>query len=221
MFRLKTLIGIAGVFAVLAISAAPASAWWEATGKQWKGPVRIISAGSFNDAGTPVECVANEIKATWSIQTKGQIKIHEKEGKQLQTKTGPHLHINILSWGKCKAAGTVEAKVSPCELQLVQEKGILKATGGVVTPCIIKVEALGCTILVPAGMEKSPQSNEGLNVGLKEVELENNVNNQKDKVNISGQILAILAAGGGGCPATNSTASLTGLEFEVEGAKAI
>jgi hypothetical protein len=93
------------------------------------------------------------------------------------------------------------------------------ATGGVVTTCVIK--ALGCTIQIPAGMEKQPGSNEGRNVGLGEIKLENTTKqplNQIDKANIKG--IQTLSSGGL-CPSNNETSTLTGLEFEVEGAKAV
>jgi hypothetical protein len=236
MFRLKTLGVLAGMIAVLAISASPASAWWEATGKQWKGPVRVIASGAFVDGeGTGaarVECPPAGVEATWSIQTKGQIKIHEKEGKQEQTKVGPHLHIKVLKWGsECKATvGSSEFKkvtVSPCELQLVQERGSFVANGGVVTECVVKVNeesgATFCEIRVPAGLETSPQSNKGHNVGLAEIKLENiGLNNQLDKTNVTG-VQTLRGAGSKTlCPiANNETSKLEGLEFEVEGAKAI
>ncbi len=231
MFRLKTLSVLAGMIAVLAVSAAPASAWWEATGKQLKGPVKVVTAGTFVDGGTEVTCPANETQATWSIQTKGQIKDHENQltGKQVQTKFGPHLNIKIYNWGAaCKAkigtVGEFAAEVKPCELQLVQQKESLTATGGVVTTCVVK--AGPCVIQVPAGMEIEPGSNKGINVGLPETELKNKVNGQEftqfDKVATKG----VLAQRGSGsnalCPVvTNENSELKGLEFELQGVKAV
>ncbi|HEV3071427.1 MAG TPA: hypothetical protein VGY76_08390 [Solirubrobacteraceae bacterium] len=229
MFRLKTLSVLAGLIAVLAVSAAPASAWWESNGTETKGKATVTESGAFVDkAGTvtaEVKCPPNEIEGKWSIQTKGEIKIHLKEEKQLETKFGPHLHLNVTNWGKnCVASiGTTkfkagEVKISPCELQLVQEKGVFTATAGVVTAC--RIEVAICTIIVPAGMEKQQGSNEGINVGLKEVKLENSGSNQIDKANVTGvraekQANAL-------CPlATVGAASLTGFVFTVEGAKAV
>jgi hypothetical protein len=236
MFRSKTLIVLAGMVAALLVSAAPASAFWEATGQQWKGPIRIISSGHFSDSLAKVECPANEIKALWSIQTKGQIKDHENKatGKQVQNKVGPHLYVQVKSWGVNCTSEVLGAKkaatVDPCELQLVQQQGSLVATGSVAKACIIK--ANNCTIQIPAGMEKEPGSNKGINVGLKEIKLENTATqpqNQIDKVNINGggeggaagEGVFSIASGSECLLSTNEEAKLEGLEFEVEGARAI
>lgn len=231
MSRLKTLSVLAGIIAALAVSAAPASAWWESNSQANEGKGVVNVSGEFVDVtggGTAaVKCPANEIEATWSIQTKGEIKVHNKEEKQLKTKAGPHLHFNVLKWGTmCKAKiaeTTAQAHVSPCELQLVQpQKGTESqtATAGVVTAC--RVEAANCTIIVPPGMEKQQGSNEGINVGLKEVTLENvkGTGNQVDKVEVKG--IRAEKQANAGCPLTTlGTASLVGMEFTVEGAKLI
>lgn len=227
MFRLKTLSVLAGMVAVLAVSAAPASAWFYATGQQWKGQVTITNAGVFSYGEganrAEVKCVASEIKAQWSIQTKGQIKIHEKEEKQLQTKFGPHLHIQVKDWGKgCTAkigakGEALAAVVKPCELQGVDpQKGVATATGGVATECVIK--GGGCEIHVPAGMEKEAGSGTGINVGLKEIEVENKENNLFGKINITG-IRAEKQPNTPLCPLLSKSeeASLKGVEGELLG----
>jgi hypothetical protein len=220
MFKIKMLIGLTGIFAVLGMSATPAFAEWQAKG-QWKGPVRVTHSGSLlieeGAVKAEVSCPENEINATWSIQSKGQIKIHEKEGKQVQAKQGPHLNLQI-KWGKACVitvnGSKTAATVSECELQLVQASGSFKATGGVVKECIVK--GASCEIKAPAGMEKAPESGEGVNVGLKEVELVNKGNNQFDKTEIKG---VFVTAGGTGCLlGPHPPAFLKGLEFEVEGA---
>jgi hypothetical protein len=229
MSRLKLLSVLAGFVAVLAVSATPASAWWESNGTGTTGKAVVTESGTFIDkAGSvtaEVKCPPNEIVGTWSIQTKGEIKIHNKEGKQEETKFGPHLHLNITSWGpNCVATigGTKfkagEVKVTPCELQLVQQKGSFTATAGVVTACRIEVSI--CTIIIPAGMEKQQGSNEGINVGLKEVTLSNSGSNQIDKVNVTG--IRAEKQANALCPLpTLGEASLTGFVFTVEGAKAV
>jgi hypothetical protein len=222
MFRPKIMIILIGGVAALLVSVAPASAWWEGATES-KGPVTVANSGEFVSGGVPLKCVASEIKATWNIQTKGQIKIHLKEEKQLKTKFGPHLNITVANWGKCTeviGGVTVEVAISACELQLVQDKGSFVATLGIVTPCVMKAPAAECTIVLPAGMEKAPQSNTGWNIGLKETKLENSGANQKDVVGIKEQILAIQIGAGAICPTTNSKASLTGFEFTAEGVKA-
>ncbi len=232
MSRLKTLSVLAGTIAALAVSAAPASAWWESNSQANEGKGVVNKSGEFIDetagGSAVVTCPEKEIEATWSIQTKGEIKVHNKEEKQIKTKAGPHLHINVLKWGtmcKAKIGGTAagQAHVSPCELQIVQPQkgtGSQTATAGVVTAC--RVEAANCTIIVPAGMETQQGSNEGINVGLKEVTLENSgTNNQVDKVAVKG-IRAEKQLPSAGCPLTAlGTASLTGMEITVEGAKLI
>ncbi len=223
MFRLKTLSVLAGLLAALAVSAAPASAWWEATGTQSKGPVRVINHGKFvAGEGTNtavVECPTKEIEATWSIQTKGQIKQHEQAGKQEQTNFGPHLYIKVTKWGTaCTAviggASPIAATITSCTLQEVQQKESFVATGAVATECVIK--AGNCEVLVPAGMEKEPGSNEGFNVGLGKIELSKL--GSLNIVSVSG-VKSHKPPNTPGCPlTTNQPASLTGLEFETEGA---
>jgi hypothetical protein len=219
---------LTGMIAVLAVSAAPASAWWEATGKQWKGSVNVIKSGEFVTEGAvkaTVVCPENEINAKWSIQTKGQIKIHEKAEKQLQTKTGPHLNFQI-KWGKActtaLGADKVPVIVKDCELQLVQNPRSFTATVGVVKECVLKFSV--CEIIVPAGMETEPQSNKGHNVGLEAVSLVNvgvGEPNQLDKINVE-NIQLYKPSNTPLCPvATNAIAKLIGAEWEVIGARAI
>jgi len=232
MFRLKTLSLVAGLIAVLAVSVAPASAWWRANSSAEKeqsgeGKAIVLKSGEFVDEGAKFTCPAAGITVHWSIQTKGEIKIHNKEEKQLKTKEGPHLNF-LVNWGTgCTAeigglkfkAG--EVTVSECELQLVQQKGSTVATLGVVTQCQITIDSL-CILHIPAGMEKQQGSNAGQNVGLNEVKLANSGNNQLDEVNVKG-ILAELASGSSKlCPfKTNETFELKGAEFEVIGATAV
>jgi hypothetical protein len=238
MFRVKTLSILAGMVAVLAISVTPGSAWWESNSSNTTGKVKVIATGRFVDAGSKVECpnIAEvEEHTSWWLQTKGQIKKHQQNGEQLLTTAGPHLYIQVKNWGACKAeisGTTLEAKVSACEFQLVQtQKGSLTATGGSVNTCVITTEI--CVLQIPAAMEKAPGSNEGINVGLKEISLENNAakTNQIDRVNIksggTGQLAGegIMVQRGSGsktlCPiSSNEEGELLGLEFEALGIKA-
>lgn len=233
MIRLKTLSLLAGMVAVLAVSATPASAWWQSASQSGTG--KVLASGSFkygNPSQGTVTCPKEEVKGIWSIQTKGQIKEQRVNGKQELTTFGPHLNIQVKSWGAgCTAtvgstifkAGEVEVK--PCELQLVQQKESFTATGGVVTPCLVKI-GIGvanlCEVQVPAGMEKQAGSNEGQNVGLLETKLSEVGANQLDKVNTKG-ILAYSVGKNSLCTLTHSTntAELVGLEFEAEGVKAV
>ena len=194
---------------------------FEAKG-QWKGPVKIIKSGEFVDEGASVKCPEKEIEATWTIQSKGVINEHETEGKQAQVKEGPNLNIDVIKWGShCTAtiaAEKFEAKIKPCELQARLFSGRLKATGGVVTTCVI--EANPCKITVPGGSETTPESNTGTNVGLEEISLENKKENLLFKVTTKGITAEI--AKGTLCPLkTNKTSELKGIEGEAEGVNSV
>src|ERR1700686_1385283 len=231
MSRLKTLSVLAGTFAMLAVSAAPASAIWESNNGQTTGTIKVIATGeyTYSTGGASLRCPnVAEVKAQWQIQGAGQI----KEQQKITTK-GPHLQLQVKEWGKCEATiGTskLPATVSECDFQLVQQAGIFTATGGVSkSPCVVKAEP--CQIQVPIGMEKTQNSGPGINVGLKTISLSGEGKNQLDKANITegGE-----AKGGKGifaqstssnplCPlaASSATASLTGFEFEAEEVKAV
>jgi hypothetical protein len=228
MLRLKMLLGLVGIFATLALSATPALAEWQAKG-QWKGVVKVTNAGELiSGSGATegvVKCQANEIEAQWSIQTKGPISEHEKQGKQVQTKTGPHLWIKVTKWGSnCTAAAgatKLPATIKPCELQLVQVKGALTATAGIASECIIT--AAPCEIKIPQASETVLGSNTGTNVGLKEVSLKNTSNSEGTKQDDKGNVEGIsTVVSGTGCPFLgNTTASLKGFEFKIENVAAI
>jgi len=231
MTRLKMLSVLVGTLAMLALSAAPASAIWESNNGQTTGTVKVLKPGAFAyPPAAKVTCPnVAEIKAQWQIQGAGQI----KEQQKITTK-GPHLQIQVKAWGKCEAeVGTniLPATVSECDFQLVQQAGVFKATGGVSKrPCVITAEP--CRIQVPVGMEKTQNSGTGINVGLKEVELSNVGKNQLDKATVmeggEGQlagkgVFAQSTSGNPLCPLVAATeeATLTGLEFEAEEVKAV
>ena len=93
MSRLKALSVLAGTFAMLAVSAAPASAIWESNNGQTTGNVKVLATGAFtySTGGATVKCPETaEIKAQWQIQGAGQI----KEQQKITTK-GPHLQIQV------------------------------------------------------------------------------------------------------------------------------
>ena len=233
MYRLKILSILAGMIVVLAVSAAPASAWWESNTGQTQGTVMPIRAPEVilgkGEGATTFRCITEEIKAIWYLQTKGQIKEHQKNGKQEPTTKGPHLHIQIKSWGKgCTAKidkETFVVEISSCELQWVQAKGSFTATAGFVTGCLLKFGTTKpplCEIQIPPGMEKAPESNEGINVGLREVSLENIGKNQLDIVNVKESILANSIGTNALCPLAKSfDMSIVGFELEAEGIKAV
>src|SRR6202140_340206 len=139
MSRLKTLSVLAGTFAMLAVSAAPASAIWESNNGQTTGTIKVIPTGeyTYSTGGASLRCPnVAEVKAQWQIQGAGQI----KEQQKITTK-GPHLQIQVKEWGKCEASvgSIIPAIVSECDFQLVQQAGSFTATGGVSKrPCVIK-----------------------------------------------------------------------------------
>jgi hypothetical protein len=239
MRQLKALGVLTGLVAVLAISATPASAWFKATTST--GTATVLASGEFKYAGQgTIKCPAKEIVATWAIQTAGQIKEHQINGKQELTTFGPHLHIVVTKWGpNCIAEiGTTKIGVGgvivkPCEFQLVQEKTSLVATGGVVTPCLVKIGTGSplCEIQVPAGMETSAESGKGINVGLSKIALENKGTNLLGKINATsggtGQLAgeAVFAQSVGTNPLctlkkVTEEATLTGVEAEATGVNA-
>lgn len=238
MFRLKTLGVLAGFIAVLALSAIPASAEFKST--QSQGNINILNAGEFKDSGIPVTCPKEEIKAQYHIQTKGQIK-----GQQKQTTKGPHLLIQVKSWGtKCKATVLglgIPTTVKPCDFQLVQrtsegqkEAGSpALASGGVATSCLLKIgvnpEEPTCELQIPTGMETAQETDQGINVGLETAELKNSGANLIAKINATkggkGQLgtgIRVEPVGGKGCPITsvNEGGTLTGVEGEAIGLNA-
>lgn len=223
MSRFRILVGLVSVLSMLAISASPASANFQAKA-QWKGVVKVVKSGEFVDEKAVVKCPANEIEAQWSIQSKGVLGEHEKNGKQVQVKDGPQLHIKVTNWGKgciaTVALGKLGAKVKPCELQIYQLPGSLKGTGGVATTCEIEISTAGCTLTVPAGKETKPESDEGTNVGLKEVSLENKGENLFTTTSITGVTVEPNKEASCGVK-TNSTSELKGLVALIEGVNAV
>jgi hypothetical protein len=233
MFKIKTLIILVGMAATVALSAAPASAWFSST--QSQGKIKVLNSGEFNYAGQGnVKCPAAEIEAQWHIQKTGPIKLQQEA-----TTEGPHLQIQVKNWGpKCVAEiGTSkiaagEVKVKECDFQLVQAtKGSTTPTGGVVTPCLIVIGAL-CEVQIPAGMETSSESGKGINVGLSKGLIENKGSNILGKVNaesggtggLAGEGIFAESVGKNAlCTLKKVTeeATLTGLEGELEGVKAV
>jgi len=217
---------LGGTIVALALSATPSFATWEST--QTTGPITVLKSGEFTYPGNgSIKCPAAEIKAQWQIQGAGQI----KEQQKVTTK-GPHLQIQIKSWGTGCVSGVAPAEVSECDFQLVQQAGVFTATAGVSKrPCVVKIPAAACTIQIPQGMEAPQGSGKGINVGLKAVALSNVGANQLDKVSITktaggqGQLAGegIFAQASGSCPKTTPTeeAELLELEFEAEGVKAV
>jgi hypothetical protein len=231
MYRLKVLSVLAGTVAMLALSATSASATWTSNTGQTTGNITVNKSGEFKYPGALVKCPTTaEIKAQWQIQGAGQIKEQQKI-----TTSGPHLQIQVKSWGKsCLANEAAPAEISECDFQLVQQAGVFTATAGVSKrSCVIAVPATSCSIQIPQGMEAPQGSGKGINVGLKTVALTNSGTNQIDKATISGGGQGQLPGEGifgqsfgAGCAtvgiaASSEEATLTGFEFTAEGVKAV
>jgi hypothetical protein len=236
MSRLKTLTVLSSVVAMFALSATPASAWFSST--QSQGNAKVITSGVFNYAGQgKVTCPAKEIVAQWHIGKAAPIKVQQEA-----TTEGPHLNLQVKKWGPdCTAEiGTTkiaagEIEVKECDFQLVQEKGSFTPTGGVATPCLLKIGKGAtplCEIQVPAGMETSSGSGKGINVGLSKGTLENKGANIFGKINaeeggtgeLAGKAIFAESVGKNAlCTLKKVTeeSTLTSLEGELEGVKAV
>jgi hypothetical protein len=220
MFRVKVLAILAGMIAVLAVSAAPASAIFQNRHAGSQGKIRVINPGTFTDGIATVKCETEGVTIGYQIQTKGLIKEHNKGEKQVQTKDGPHLLLQI-KWEKqvapthgCKDNLGNAATVPPCELQIVQPfktgSKAIELKGGVVTECIIKDPGAKCEIKVPPANEGT-----GENFELGNTEAKNNGENVLLKSAITG-ITANSSGGGTFCPASTHSAELGPLEGEAE-----
>jgi hypothetical protein len=175
MINAKLLAILAAMVAVLAVSAAPASAIFVSNTGETHGAGKS-GAMTLEGGGATLECSSAE--GEWKIQTAGKIEEHEKGEKQQPALEGPQLYLLIKKWIGCKAKSSLikEAKptVKECTLHLEQvAKGETKAKGAVATECTVEVKVLGtCTIKVPAAKES-----EKLNFGLEKNTLENSGTN--------------------------------------------
>ncbi len=187
MLKFKLLAGVAASLAILALSAAPAGAWFASLNGKSQGPAKIVSTTTLTvGANAKVSCETAE--GEWHLQTKGQFKLHEKGGNQEPTTKGPHLYIKISKWNKCKATvlgvSVSGVTVSPCEFQLEQPtKGVNKSTATVITACVITVplKPTPCTITVFAANEST-----GLNDFLEKVVGENSGKNVVAEAKVEG-----------------------------------
>jgi len=231
MLKMKLLLGMAIMVSAFAAMATPALAEWESATSATSGIVKVAKAGGgvltahFGGVETTVKCQGASIGAEWQIRSSGKILEETKGPGQHLTKRGPHDQLVINNWGSGKngsstctgeALGLKEpAEVAPCILQLHQKAGELKAIpGDQVTECLVKT--LGCEVKIPPVTRET----KGENWQLVGVTLENSGANQNDKGNVTG-IKA--TAGGGSCllPGTDTNASLTELEWEQVGMKAV
>jgi len=185
MIKIKLLAGLAVGIAVLAMSAAPAGAWFRSHNQnKTQGPI-TFGAITFSAAATNLSC--ESAHGEWHIQTKGNWWEHEQNGKQLKTTFGPHLYIKISQWNNCKAevlAMKVAAKISECIFQHEQEaKGGTTATTTFVSACVITIPISAkvvCEITV------TPGNHEGVNELLKGLKMENSGQNVLGTLELEG-----------------------------------
>jgi hypothetical protein len=177
MTKFKTLMGLALMVAVLAVSAAPASALWSSTlGKLEAGQTKAPKGGSFTSGLGSISCEGGG--AFW--------KIRKAESKQEETLKGGHLNFLVETyptgkaghkWGeKCTAtSGTIE-EISACELQLEQKAGQLTNLKSTMVSTSCTAKANGCLITFTSA--------ENANLG--KTTLTTSGTNQKDSVEIKG-----------------------------------
>jgi hypothetical protein len=187
MIKIKLLAGLVAGLAIMAMSAAPAGAWFKSLNGTPQGQAKIIGTTELIAGGAKVSC--ESASGEWHIQTKGQWWEHNQNGKQEPTTEGPHLYIKISKWNTCKATVALEkvksVTVSACEFQLEQpNKGETKATGTVVSTCTIKVPLTKeCVITIPPGSKKQT---EPINELLGKTEAENSGKNLLGTAEVGG-----------------------------------
>jgi hypothetical protein len=155
MFKIKLLTGLAALVAAFAVTAAPASAWFESNSTKTTGRIKTFpETTTFRTVtgGPPLEC-----KRTGGEAPAGEWEILTQSGTP--AKAGPNEKLTISKWGHCTGPASLPLKVK-CSLLVSQpSKGSTKATGGVQTGCEVVLENGGtnkCTITV------SSQTNQGL-----------------------------------------------------------
>jgi hypothetical protein len=163
MKRAKLAVIFAAALTVLAISAIPASAWFEGvkgtSGAATFGPSTLESNPS---SGGNVTCTKAE--GAWVIESTGKLKEQfEPSAKgQKPTKQGPHQTFWISKWNQCAAAGgsgAFPAAAQECVIQIAQPakgSGTSGVYGSVGTECQVKIEVevapgvvVKCLIAVP------------------------------------------------------------------------
>jgi len=229
MQKLRLGFGLTVMIIALVTMTTSALAEWESATNATSGAIKVLQGGSFNATfgGVPISlrCQAKSIGAGWQIRSSGKLFEITKGPGQHLTKRGPHDQLVITNWGSGKngnstcTAETLGLKegfeVAPCILQLHQKASELKEIpGDQITECLVK--AIGCEIKIPPVTRETKTENWQL-LG---TTLANIGSNQIAKANIIG-IKA--TASGGSCllPGTTTNASLTELEWEQVGMKAV
>jgi hypothetical protein len=172
MTKLKLIVGLAAILVAMAISAAPASAWFKSLNKGTQGQVKItgITVKVGGSEGYRVICEAK--KGEWRLQSKGKFEERQKKGNQEKTTEGPHLYLQIKEWTNCTGTLGLHTELEgivakACEFQLEQpEKTVSKGTITIVTECVYKIAKPECEIKIFAAKEP-----EKVNYLLKEIVL--------------------------------------------------
>jgi ribosomal protein L7/L12 len=136
--------------------------------KQPKGETQgksenFSSKAIFEAGGGTVECEGEKSGVGVS---EAHYKVQKEDTEQGQIKSGGHLNINVIKWGRCTAkVGEVKeapATVSSCEQQIKQkaakEPGKGVGFGGIITECIVKTVVVGAKCEIKVG----PESNQSL-----------------------------------------------------------
>lgn len=186
MIKIKLLTALVTALALMAMPAAPAGAWFKSRSQaKSTGSVKLAKP-IFETPTMKVECTSAD--GEWSIQTKGQFKDHEKDGKQEKTTFGPDLYVKLQKWNNCKGelSGFREpALVFECTFQLQQEqksKGLADALVSVITRCQFGIHfALKCPNYLYPGEEQST-----INAFLKQVKAENSAKEVIATANVEG-----------------------------------
>jgi hypothetical protein len=145
--RAKPALIFAAALTVLAISAIPASAWFEGvkgtSGAATFGPSTLEANPS---TGGNITCTKAE--GAWVIESTGKLKeqFEPSTKGQKPTKQGPHQTFWISKWNQCASAGAggaVPVILSPCVIQIAQPakgSGTSGVYGSVGTPCKVNIE---------------------------------------------------------------------------------
>jgi hypothetical protein len=138
MTKFKALFGLTMLVALLAISAAPASAWFESTSTKTSGTA-TVGKTTFTTGTLSVTC--EKAEGEWKIRLKTT---------QIEAKVGEHKNVLVKKWNNCKDNFFGTATVKECEFQAVQvSKGFTtNLTGSIVTGC--EITSLGCIISLPS-----------------------------------------------------------------------
>lgn len=192
MFKMKMLVGLAVLMAIMIVTAAPASAEFKSAGLNANGPIKTfpaVSSFQSTQGGPTIECKSTNgagekvAAGEWQIQVKTQ----KQQGKffvQEPMLEGPHELLKITKWGVCTGPTGFPATVQ-CTLQVEiggqngNPASAVNGTGSVYQPgCTVKVgntETNKCEVQVSPGANKELQGVTIENGAANTVEITSNV----------------------------------------------